>query len=78
MINHAIGADGVVSQECRAVVSQYGQTILDLLLAEVKAIYSYDTIPFSYVHSLISSRCMFHSQHLLHLYPLHCLQIGPA
>ncbi|KAM7262775.1 hypothetical protein ACFE04_000458 [Oxalis oulophora] len=34
MINHAIGAKGVVSQQCKAVVSQYGQTILDLLLAE--------------------------------------------
>ncbi|GAB2231595.1 hypothetical protein Droror1_Dr00010604 [Drosera rotundifolia] len=34
MINHAIGASGVVSQECKAVVSQYGQTILELLLAE--------------------------------------------
>ncbi|KAF7840608.1 aspartic proteinase-like [Senna tora] len=36
MINHAIGADGVVSQECKAVVAQYGQTILDLLLAEAQ------------------------------------------
>lgn len=35
MINHAIGASGVVSQECKAVVEQYGQTIMDLLLAEV-------------------------------------------
>lgn len=35
MINHEIGADGVVSQECKAVVSQYGSTIVDLLLAEV-------------------------------------------
>ncbi|KAL3850888.1 hypothetical protein ACJIZ3_012770 [Penstemon smallii] len=34
MINHAIGAKGVVSQECKAVVEQYGQTIIDLLLAE--------------------------------------------
>ncbi|KAB2007209.1 hypothetical protein ES319_D10G012400v1 [Gossypium barbadense] len=34
MINHAIGATGVVSQECKAVVQQYGQTIIDLLLAE--------------------------------------------
>jgi hypothetical protein len=37
MINHAIGATGVVSQECKAVVQQYGQTIMELLLAEVKA-----------------------------------------
>lgn len=35
MINHAIGAKGVVSQECKAVVEQYGVTIMDLLLAEV-------------------------------------------
>ncbi|KAL9452128.1 hypothetical protein AB3S75_008010 [Citrus x aurantiifolia] len=34
MINHAIGASGVVSQQCKAVVEQYGQTILDLLLSE--------------------------------------------
>ncbi|KAK8607817.1 hypothetical protein V6N13_023267 [Hibiscus sabdariffa] len=34
MINHEIGASGVVSQECKAVVQQYGQTIVDLLLAE--------------------------------------------
>ncbi|OVA09776.1 Peptidase A1 [Macleaya cordata] len=33
-INHAIGAAGVVSQECKAVVSQYGEMIMDLLLAE--------------------------------------------
>ncbi|GER52921.1 aspartic protease family protein [Striga asiatica] len=36
MINHAIGATGVVSQECKAVVQQYGQTIMDLLLAEAQ------------------------------------------
>lgn len=36
MINKAIGASGVVSQQCKTVVDQYGQTILDLLLAEVK------------------------------------------
>lgn len=34
-INEKIGAAGVVSQECKTVVSQYGQQILDLLLAEV-------------------------------------------
>lgn len=34
-INEKIGATGVVSQECKTVVSQYGQQILDLLLAEV-------------------------------------------
>ncbi|KAH0718147.1 hypothetical protein KY285_014178 [Solanum tuberosum] len=34
MINHAIGASGVVSQQCKTVVQQYGQTIMDLLLTE--------------------------------------------
>ncbi|KAI5673021.1 hypothetical protein M9H77_13385 [Catharanthus roseus] len=36
MINHAIGASGVVSQQCKAVVEQYGQSIMDLLLAEAQ------------------------------------------
>ncbi|XVF26072.1 hypothetical protein REPUB_Repub13aG0268500 [Reevesia pubescens] len=36
MINQAIGASGMVSQECKAVVQQYGQTIIDLLLAEAQ------------------------------------------
>ncbi|XP_078445697.1 aspartic proteinase oryzasin-1-like [Wolffia australiana] len=35
-INHAIGASGVVSQQCKAVVQQYGETILQLLLAETQ------------------------------------------
>jgi len=38
MINHAIGAAGVMSQECKTVVAEYGQTILNLLLAEVSTI----------------------------------------
>lgn len=33
-VNHAIGATGVVSQECKAVVSQYGDTIIEMLLAK--------------------------------------------
>lgn len=35
MINHAIGASGVASKECKAVVEQYGQNILDLLMSQV-------------------------------------------
>lgn len=35
-INHAIGASGVVSQECKTIVSQYGQTILEMLIAETQ------------------------------------------
>ncbi|KAK6134713.1 hypothetical protein DH2020_031539 [Rehmannia glutinosa] len=34
LINHAIGASGVVSQECKSVVSLYGKTILEMLLSE--------------------------------------------
>ncbi|KAF7831345.1 aspartic proteinase A1-like [Senna tora] len=33
-VNHAIGATGVVSQECKAIVSQYGETIIERLLAK--------------------------------------------
>ncbi|XP_022866048.1 cyprosin-like [Olea europaea var. sylvestris] len=33
-INHAIGASGVISQECKSVVAQYGKTILEMLLSE--------------------------------------------
>ncbi|KAK3188426.1 hypothetical protein Dsin_027987 [Dipteronia sinensis] len=34
MINQAIGVSGVVNKECKAVVEQYGPTILDLLINE--------------------------------------------
>ncbi|KAL0399836.1 UNVERIFIED_CONTAM: Aspartic proteinase A1 [Sesamum radiatum] len=37
LINHAIGATGVVSQECKSVVSVYGKTILELLLSKVSS-----------------------------------------
>ncbi|KAJ0985899.1 hypothetical protein J5N97_004255 [Dioscorea zingiberensis] len=33
-INHKIGASGVVSQECKAIIAEYGEQILDMLLAE--------------------------------------------
>ncbi|XP_055960372.1 aspartic proteinase A1-like [Mercurialis annua] len=35
-INKAIGAAGIVNQECKNVVAQYGQTIIDLLLAQAQ------------------------------------------
>ncbi|GAB2274909.1 AP4A phosphorylase [Dionaea muscipula] len=35
-INHAIGASGVISQECKTVVAQYGKTILDMLVTEAQ------------------------------------------
>nr|CAD1833739.1 unnamed protein product [Ananas comosus var. bracteatus] len=33
-INHAIGAEGVVSMECKEVVKEYGELILELLIAQ--------------------------------------------
>ncbi|KAK9092034.1 hypothetical protein Syun_026945 [Stephania yunnanensis] len=35
-INHAIGAAGLVNNECKAVVSQYGATMIDMLIAEAR------------------------------------------
>ena len=34
-INEAIGGTGLMSWECKTVVSQYGDTIIDMLLQEV-------------------------------------------
>lgn len=34
MINHTMGASGVVSKKCKNTAAEYGQTILDLLLSE--------------------------------------------
>ncbi|KAL0306881.1 UNVERIFIED_CONTAM: Aspartic proteinase A1 [Sesamum radiatum] len=39
LINHAIGATGVVSQECKSVVSVYGKTILELLLSKAALLF---------------------------------------
>lgn len=36
MINRAIGASGVVSQECKAVIQQYGRTMIALLVGEAQ------------------------------------------
>lgn len=36
-INHAIGAEGIVSTECKEIVSEYGEMIWDLL---VEGVYS--------------------------------------
>ncbi|KAL4581346.1 hypothetical protein LXL04_017560 [Taraxacum kok-saghyz] len=35
-INHAIGAAGVMSQQCKTLVSQYGKTIIEMLLSEAQ------------------------------------------
>ena len=37
-INRAIGALGVVSQECKSVITQYGPTIIDLLVSEASSV----------------------------------------
>lgn len=34
-INHAIGAEGVLSVECKEIVTEYGEMIWDLLVAGV-------------------------------------------
>ncbi|XP_057864983.2 aspartic proteinase A1 isoform X2 [Cryptomeria japonica] len=33
-INHAIGASGIVSQECKTVISQYGDMMFELLMSQ--------------------------------------------
>lgn len=55
-INHAIGAEGVVSSHCKTVVSDYGKTIWERLLSGVSSfinlqygilgVSSFDLIPF--------------------------------
>jgi phytepsin len=35
-INLAIGASGVVSNECKMIVQEYGDQIIELLLAQVQ------------------------------------------
>lgn len=39
-INHAIGAEGVVSTECKEIVSEYGEMIWDLLVTGVHLAYT--------------------------------------
>ncbi|KAF2284927.1 hypothetical protein GH714_032622 [Hevea brasiliensis] len=34
-INHAIGASGIISQECKTLVAQYGKVILEMLIAQL-------------------------------------------
>jgi phytepsin len=34
-VNHAIGAEGIISTECKEVVSEYGEMILELLISQV-------------------------------------------
>lgn len=34
-VNHAIGAEGVVSEECKEVIQEYGDVIIEMLIAQV-------------------------------------------
>lgn len=46
-INHAIGAEGVVSTECKQIVSEYGDVIWDLLVAEVCSFFPSSNLSFA-------------------------------
>ncbi|CAM0879731.1 unnamed protein product [Alopecurus aequalis] len=35
-VNHAIGAEGIISTECKQVVSEYGEMILEMLVAQTR------------------------------------------
>lgn len=37
-INHVIGASGIVSEECKTLVAEYGKIVLEILMAEVSII----------------------------------------
>jgi len=54
-INHAIGAVGLVSQDCKAVVAQYGKTILDKLINKV-ILLIYISRDLQMLHSCISNQ----------------------
>lgn len=59
-INHAIGAQGIVSAECKQVVTQYGDSIWDLLVTGVGCFYVLYLKLFLFLLSFIPS---FTSQH---------------
>jgi hypothetical protein len=43
-VNHAIGAEGIVSTECKQVVSQYGDLIWNLLISGVGFFFIFNVI----------------------------------
>ena len=53
-INHAIGAEGIVSQECKEVVSQYGNMIWDLLISRVSEFIIFATSHSPYITVIFS------------------------
>jgi len=54
-INHAIGAEGVLSVECKEIVTEYGELIWDLLVAGVCSL----DHPSVFLVTLTWSRCYF-------------------
>ena len=64
-INHAIGAEGIVSAECKQVVTQYGELIWDLLVSGVSCFY---------IFNLLS---MYISRFFISTYYLPDLQVTP-
>lgn len=47
-INHAIGAKGFKSMECKEIVSQYGEMIYDLLASGVSFFLPYTPLYFGF------------------------------
>jgi len=69
-INHAIGAEGFVSAECKQVVTQYGDLIWDLLVSGVGCFYIFNL--------LVILLSMYKSSFfLISTYYLHDLQVTP-
>lgn len=50
-VNHAIGAEGIISTECKEVVREYGEMILELLIAQV-----WCWFPFFYINCYCNVR----------------------
>ncbi|CAN1147116.1 Aspartic proteinase A1 [Linum perenne] len=52
-VNHAIGATGVASQECKAVIAQYGETIIKMILEKVLMLALFHCVFFlNFTHSM--------------------------
>lgn len=70
-INHAIGAEGLISSECKEIVSQYGNLIWDLLVSGVGFL-------FLYFFLFINISLQYLYQELdMKLYSIHGLQVAP-
>jgi hypothetical protein len=63
-INHAIGAEGIVSAQCKEVVTQYGDLIWDLLISGVGGFY------ITYFFTLYVRRVMLFTEFYCHVIQL--------